>query len=90
MDLDLALRINQPASLTAESFSDDRKKFEKLECSNHMSLMIIKCGIPKAFWGTVSDEITLAKDFLAEIEKCFAKNDKAETSTFLDSLISMK
>jgi len=29
MDLNLALRIEQSASLTAESFSDDRKKFEK-------------------------------------------------------------
>ena len=55
-----------------------------------MSLMIIKRSIPEAFRGAVSDEITLAKDFLAEIEKRFAKNDKAETSTHLASLISMK
>ena len=52
--------------------------------------MIIKCGIPDAFRGVVSDEIILAKDFLAEIEKYFAKNDKTETSTVLASLISMK
>ncbi|RVW56172.1 Retrovirus-related Pol polyprotein from transposon TNT 1-94 [Vitis vinifera] len=31
-----------------------------------------------------------ASDFLAEIQKRFAKNDKAETSTLLASLISMK
>ena len=53
-----------------------------------MSLMIIKRKI--AFRGAVSDEITLAKDLLAEIEKYFTKNDKAETSTLLASLISMK
>ena len=87
MDLDLALRINQPASLTAESSSDDRKNFEKLECSNHMSLMIIKRAIPKAFRGAVSDEITLTKNFLTEIEKRFVKNDKVETSTLLARLI---
>jgi len=52
--------------------------------------MIIKRGIPEAFRGAVSDERTLAKDFLAEIEKYFAKNDKAETSTLLASLIFMK
>lgn len=55
-----------------------------------MSLMIIKCGIPEAFRDAVSEEVTNTKDFLAEIEKCFVKNDKAETSTLLQSLISMR
>jgi len=59
MDLDLGLRIEQPASLTAKSSPDDRKNSEKWERSNRMSLMIIKYGIPKAFRDAVSDEITL-------------------------------
>ena len=90
MDLDLALQTEQPASLTAASSPDDRKNFEKWDRSNRMSLMIIKRGIPEAFRGAVSEEITKAKEFLAEIEKRFAKNDKAETSTLLQNLISMK
>ncbi|KAL3652409.1 hypothetical protein CASFOL_002090 [Castilleja foliolosa] len=90
MDLDLALRVEQPASLTVDSSFDDLKNYEKWERSNRLSLMIIKKGISEAFRGTISDEVTLAKDFLAEIEKRFAKNDKAETSTLLASLISMK
>ena len=90
MALDLALRIEQPASLTTESSSDDRKNFEKWERSNRMSLMIIKHDISEAFRGAVSNEITLAKYFLVKIEKYFAKNDKAETSTLLASLIFMK
>jgi len=32
----------------------------------------------------------LTKDFLTKIKKHFVKNDKAETSTHLASLISMK
>jgi len=32
--------------------------------------MIIKRGIPEVFGGTVSDDITSVKEFLAEIEKC--------------------
>jgi len=55
-----------------------------------MSLMITKYGIPKAFRDAVSNEITLTKDYLTEIEKRFAKNDKAETSTLLANLIFMK
>ncbi|KAL2498445.1 hypothetical protein Adt_23995 [Abeliophyllum distichum] len=90
MDLDLAIRIEKPASLKDASSPDDRRNFEKWERSNRMSLMIIKRGIPEAFRGAVSEEVTNAKEFLAEIEKHFAKNDKAETSTLLQSLISMK
>lgn len=90
MDLDLALRIEQPTPLTDESSPDEKRNFEKWERSNRMSLMIIKRGIPEAFRGAVSEEVTNAKDFLTEIEKRFAKNDKAETSTLLQSLISIK
>src|SRR3954466_2794096 len=71
MDLDLALRIEQPTPLTAESTPDDRRNFEKWERSNRMSLMIIKRGIPEAFRGAVSEGIITASEFLAEIEKRF-------------------
>ena len=87
MDLDLALRIEQPTSLTDASSLDDRKNFEKWDRSNRMSLMIIKRGIPEAFKGAVSEKITKAKEFLAEIKKRFVENDKVETSTLLQSLI---
>ena len=76
MDLDLALRTEQPPSLTAASTPDQRKDFEKWERSNRLSLMIIKRSIPEAFRGTVSEGITKASDFLAEIEKCFAKKKR--------------
>ena len=90
MDLDLSLRMDKPASLTDASSLDDKRNYEKWDRSNRLSLMIIKRGIPEAFRGAVSDEITDAKVFLAEIEKRFAKSDKAETSTLLKRLISMK
>ncbi|XP_027364638.1 uncharacterized protein LOC113871737 [Abrus precatorius] len=89
-DLDLALRIEKPSSLTDSSTSEQRRLHEKWDHSNRMSLMIIKHGIPEVFRGTVLDDITSAKEFLAKIEKHFAKNDKAKTSTLLQNLISMK
>ncbi|XP_060959366.1 uncharacterized protein LOC133030591 [Cannabis sativa] len=79
MDLDLALRMDRPASLTDTSTSEQRRIYEKWDRSNRMSLMIIKRGIPEAFRGAVSEEVTDATTFLAEIEKRFAKSDKAET-----------
>nr|KAJ0212610.1 hypothetical protein LSAT_V11C400165340 [Lactuca sativa] len=70
----LHFRIEQPI-LTATSSVENKRDAEK-------SLMIIKCGVPEAFRGTNEQSIN-AKDFLAEIEQCFAKkNDKAETTTF--------
>nr|KAJ0189297.1 hypothetical protein LSAT_V11C800450030 [Lactuca sativa] len=88
MDLDLALRIEQPI-LTPISSVENKRDVEKWDRSNRMSLMIIKCGVPVAFRGANEQSIN-AKDFLAEIEQRFAKNDKAETSTFLQKMISMK
>ena len=73
MDLDLALRIEQPASLTVASSPNDSKNFEKWDRSNRMSLMIIKCGILEAFRGAVFEKITKAKEFLDVVEKRFAK-----------------
>ena len=90
IDLDLALRIEQPTPPMMSSSSDERIIYDKWDRSNRMSLMIIKRGIPEAFRGAISEGIESAKDFLAEIEKRFAKSDKAETSTILKSLISMK
>ncbi|KAH9686891.1 hypothetical protein KPL70_014557 [Citrus sinensis] len=52
--------------------------------------MIMKRGVPEVFRSAITDEVTSASEFLTEIQKCFTKNDKAETSTHLASLISMK
>ncbi|XP_073272306.1 uncharacterized protein [Primulina huaijiensis] len=90
MDLDLAIRTEQPTALTDSSSSEQRAGYEKWKRSNRMSLIIIKRGIPEAFRGAVSDSVTKAKDYLDEMEKRFAKSDKAETSTILKSLISTK
>ena len=90
MDLDLALRIDRPTEITEESSSHSERELEKWEQSNYTSLMIMKRAIPEAFRGTMSEDIVLAKDFLTDLEKRFAKNEKVETSTLLANLISMR
>ena len=40
-----------------------------------MSLMIMKRVNLEAFRGTMSEQITMAKGFLEDIEKRFAKNE---------------
>ena len=64
--------------------------YKKWKHSSRMTFMIIKHSIPEVFRGVVSEKITNAKEFLIEIEKRFAKNDKVETNTLLLCLITMK
>ena len=90
MDLDLALRVSSPAPLTVESSSDEKRDIERWKKSNCMCLMIIKKAIPKAFRGTISETVKIAKEFLEEIKNRFSKNEKSETSTLLENLISMR
>ncbi|XP_047331551.1 uncharacterized protein LOC124935138 [Impatiens glandulifera] len=90
MDTNLAIETEKPTTLTVISSSEEKAKFEKGDRSNCMSLMIIKCAIPEVFRGTMSEDTTNAKDYFAEIEKCFVKSDKAKSSTILKILISMR
>ena len=93
MDLDFAIRKEQPASLTVESSTTEKLNFEKWERSNRLSLMMIKRSIPEAFRGgkclMTLDEVSV-NDFLDELEKRFAKNEKAETSKLLADLVQMR
>ena len=75
MDFDLALRIDRPTEVIEKNFSHSNREMEKWERSNRMSLMIMKCTILEAFRGTMSEDIVLAKDFLIDLEKRFAKNE---------------
>ena len=52
--------------------------------------MIMKRAIPEAFRGTMSEDIVMAKDFLTDLDKWFVEIEKAETSTILAILISIR
>lgn len=90
MDLDLSFRHPKLDKLTDDSTSEDVLYYEKWDRSNRMSLMIMKRSVPDVFRSAITDEVTSASEFLTKIQKRFTKNDKAETSTHLASLISMK
>ena len=55
-----------------------------------MFLMIIKKAISETLRGTISETIKTTKEFLEEIKNRFTKNEKYETSTILENLISMR
>ncbi|CAM8926599.1 unnamed protein product [Rhodiola kirilowii] len=89
MYLDLALQEPKPIHIANSRSAFDRNYLRMWEQSNRLILMIIRRGIPEAFRGIVTDEISSAKDYLAEFEKHFVENDKANTSELLANLISM-
>ncbi|CAN6460017.1 unnamed protein product [Victoria cruziana] len=89
MDLDHAFRTDQPQAPTSESSRDDKLDFERWKRSNRMSLMIMMRTIPEDLRGAITESMS-AKKFLEEVEKSFAKNEKAETSTLLSELVTLK
>lgn len=90
MDLDLALRIDEPAPITEESSKAQRVQYEKWERSNRLGLMILQQGIPEHVRGAISTDAKGAKSYLAELEKVYVKNDKAEIGTLLAKLTSIR
>ncbi|CAM8896848.1 unnamed protein product [Rhodiola kirilowii] len=74
MDIDLALRVPKPDAIIATNSESDMAYLRMWEHSNRLSLMIIHRGIPEAFRGIVPDEISSAKDYLAEFENRFVEN----------------
>ena len=70
--------------------SNEKRDMKWWEKSYHMCMMIMKRVIPETFRGTMSDQITTTKKFLANIENRFVKNEKAKSNMLLTSLISMK
>ncbi|KAG2305055.1 hypothetical protein Bca4012_064133 [Brassica carinata] len=71
MDLDLALRLEKPASPTDDNTPEYKAVHEKWERSNRMGLMIVKDTIPETFRG--GEEINDLKQFLAEMDLHFAR-----------------
>ena len=86
MELDLALRMERA---TSTSNNLNESNIEKWERSNRLSIMLMKCSIPEAFWGSINESVNAMK-FLLDIEQFFAKNKKLETSTLLRKLVGMK
>ncbi|XP_028057091.1 uncharacterized protein LOC114261079 [Camellia sinensis] len=78
MDIDLALRMPKPNDLPEQSTPEEIAYFEKWDRSNRLSLMIMKRGIPEVFQASLEQDVTVAGEFLSEIQKRFAKNDKPE------------
>ncbi|RVX19739.1 Retrovirus-related Pol polyprotein from transposon TNT 1-94 [Vitis vinifera] len=91
MDIDLALRMPKPDELNEESTQEHEVYWGKWERSNRLSLMIMKRGIPEAFKGAVTDEVTNAskgnvREYIMEMSH-FASKLKALKLELSDDLL---
>ena len=89
MDLNHAIRTEQPPTLTNGNTVEQMANFEKWERSNHMSFVIMKHSIPNTIRAAMSKEEN-AKSFLSQIAGRFVGYEKVETSTIISKLISMR
>ncbi|KAM3393882.1 hypothetical protein P3S68_002883 [Capsicum galapagoense] len=89
MGLDYALRFDHPVDLNETSSNEQNSAYEKWEQSNRMSLMMMQHSIPESLRDGITEN-TDAKGFLKEIADRFATNEKVETSTILNKIVSMR
>ena len=89
MDLDLALRVDEPPELTAESSAVEKSAYDKGERANYLSLMLIKSHISQSIRGSISPSDKV-KNYMRAIEEQFLSSDKALASTLMNKLLGMK
>ena len=89
MDLDLALRVDEPLVPTESSTQTAKASYECWERSNRLSLMFIKSSIGKSIRGSIYERAKV-KEYLKAIEQQFETSDKALASTLMTKMCSMK
>ncbi|XP_045830877.1 uncharacterized protein LOC123922176 [Trifolium pratense] len=89
MDIDYAIRKDEPAAITAASTPDEVDLYEKWERSNRLSVMFIKTKISASIRGSVEQHENV-KNLIAAIDEQFVSSDKARASTLIIKFSNMK
>ena len=89
MDLDMALREDEPPKPTNESTEAMRAHYAKWERSNHLSLISIKRSITEHFLGGIP-ESNNAKEFLVVVANRYQTSNNAEVGHFMDESMNMR
>ena len=89
MDLDYALRKDEPPVPTESSTESENLLYERWERSNRLSLMFIKSRITTSIRGSIP-ECESVKDYMKAIDQQFETSNKSLASTMMAKLSSMK
>ncbi|XP_057492409.1 uncharacterized protein LOC130777999 [Actinidia eriantha] len=89
MDIDYAIRKDEPPAITETSTPDAVDLYEKWERSNRLSIMFIKTKISAEIRGSV-EQYDKVKPLLKPINEQFATSDKVLASTLIMQFSSMR
>nr|XP_043608606.1 uncharacterized protein LOC122580404 [Erigeron canadensis] len=89
LDLDYAIRNDEPAAIIANSTAEQKAAFEKWDKANRLSLMTVKNSIPLGLRGAIpeSDKV---KDYLKSVEDYFQGSSKAHASSLMLKMLTLK
>ncbi|XP_022880919.1 uncharacterized protein LOC111398221 [Olea europaea var. sylvestris] len=82
MDIDYAIRKDEPPKITETSIPDQVDLYEKWERSNRLSVMFIKTKISAGIRGSV-EQYDNVRELLKAIDDQFVTSDKALASTLI-------
>ena len=89
MDIDCAIRKDEPNPITKTSTAEVACLYDKWERSNRLSMMFIKTKISVGIRGSV-EQIDKVKPLLKAIDEQFVTSDKALASTLIMQFSSTK
>ena len=89
MDIDLALRIDEPETPTEQSTQANCALYERWERSNRLGMMVIKTHISQSIRGSIP-ECRTVKELMGANDEQFVSSDKAQASTLMAKLCSMR
>ena len=89
MDIDYAIRKDEPHKITDTNTLDEILLYERWEKSNHLSKMYIKTKIRVGIRGSIKQHENVHK-LLKAIYEQFVTSDKALASTLIMKFTSMK
>ncbi|XP_074271625.1 uncharacterized protein LOC141595558 [Silene latifolia] len=89
LDIDYAIRKDEPSKVTKESTKEAIDLYEKWKKSNRLSIMFIKTRMCASIRGSV-DQHTKVKDLIKAIDEQFATSDKALASTLIMQFSSLR
>ncbi|KAM2033523.1 hypothetical protein FF1_015515 [Malus domestica] len=89
MDMDLALRSDEPLLPDEGCTASQRSKHEKWQKANRISLMIIRRTMTDVVRGGFP-ETSKAKDLMKSIEEKYKESEKTETGNLMNSLTTIR
>ena len=89
MDIDYAIRKDEPPTATETSTQNEIALYERWERSNRLSMMFIRTRISASIRGSIP-ECNNVRQLLKAIDEQFESSDKALASTLITKFTSMK